>query len=56
MFFGMEQHLIDGLIKNIPLGRVGEMGEIAYAILYLASDEAAWTTGEVLDVNGGAYI
>ena len=56
MFFGMEQHLIDGLIKNIPLGRVGEMDEIAYAILYLASDEAGWTTGEVLDVNGGAYI
>lgn len=56
MFFGMEQHLIDALIKNIPLGRVGEMDEIAYAILYLASDEAAWTTGEVLDVNGGAYI
>ncbi|MEG1825286.1 MAG: SDR family NAD(P)-dependent oxidoreductase [Cloacibacillus sp.] len=56
MFFGMEQHLIDGLIKNIPLGRVGEMDEIAYAIMYLASDEAAWTTGEVLDVNGGAFI
>jgi len=56
MFFGMEQHLIDALIQNIPLGRVGEMDEIAYAILYLGSDEAAWTTGEVLDVNGGAYI
>ncbi|KEJ91673.1 SDR family NAD(P)-dependent oxidoreductase [Synergistes jonesii] len=56
MFFGMEQHLIDELISNIPLGRVGEMDEIAYAILYLASDEAGWTTGEVLDVNGGAYI
>jgi len=56
MFFGMEQHLIDSLQKGIPLGRVGEMDEVAWAIVYLASDEAAWTTGEVLDVNGGALI
>ncbi len=56
MFFGMEQHLIDALVVNIPLGRVGEMTEIAYGILYLGTDESAWTTGEVLDINGGAYI
>lgn len=56
MFLGMRQDLIDALEKTIPLGRVGEMDEIAYAVIYLASDEAAWTTGEVLDVNGGAYI
>lgn len=56
MFLGMAPELIRELEKNIPLGRVGEMDEIAYAILYLASDEASWTTGEVLDVNGGAFI
>lgn len=56
LFYGMTPELIGALEKNIPLGRVGEMDEIGYAILYLASDEASWTTGEVLDVNGGAYI
>lgn len=56
MFFGMESDKIEALEKTIPLGRVGEMDEIAYAIIYLASDEAAWTTGEVLDVNGGCFM
>ena len=56
MFFGMAPDLVEALEKNIPLGRVGEMDEIAYAIVFLASDESSWTTGEVLDVNGGAYI
>jgi len=56
LFLGMAPELIENLEKGIPLGRVGEMDEVAYALLYLASDEASWTTGEVLDVNGGAYI
>lgn len=56
LFFGMEPHLVEALEKNIPLGRVGEMEEIAYGVVYLASDESSWTTGEVLDINGGAYI
>jgi NAD(P)-dependent dehydrogenase (short-subunit alcohol dehydrogenase family) len=56
MFLGMDPNLITPLEKSIPLGRVGEMKEIGYGILYLSSDEAAWTTGEVLDINGGAFI
>lgn len=56
MFYGMKPELIEALEKNIPLGRVGEMDEIADAVLYLASDEASWTTGAVMDVNGGAYM
>ena len=56
MFFSMKKYLVDELQKNIPLGRVGEMDEIAWAIVYLASDEASWTTGAVLDINGGALI
>lgn len=56
MFLGMAPELVCELERNIPLGRLGTMDEIAHAIVYLASDEAAWTTGEVLDVNGGVYI
>ena len=56
MFYGMAPELVEALEKNIPLGRVGEMDEIAHAIVYLASDESSWTTGQVLDVNGGAYM
>jgi len=37
----------------IPLGRMGQPADIAAAVLYLASDEAAWVTGATLHVNGG---
>src|SRR5436853_146638 len=36
-----------------PLGRVGQPAEVAAAVVYLASDAAAYTTGATLDVNGG---
>jgi 3-oxoacyl-[acyl-carrier protein] reductase len=38
---------------NIPLGRLGTPEEIGYAVLFLASEEAAYVTGATLDVNGG---
>ncbi len=40
----------------IPLGRFGADNEIATAVVFLASDEAAYITGQVLDVNGGMYM
>ncbi len=39
-----------------PLGRVGQPEEVAEAILYLASDNAAWVTGETLSVDGGRQL
>jgi NAD(P)-dependent dehydrogenase (short-subunit alcohol dehydrogenase family) len=36
-----------------PLGRLGRPEDIAQAALYLASDEAVWTTGTILTVDGG---
>lgn len=42
--------------KQIPLGRTGRAEEIAAACVYLASDEAAYVTGQVLRVNGGMYV
>ena len=41
------------LAEQIPLGRLGQPGDIAAAVVYLASDEAAWMTGATLHVNGG---
>jgi 3-oxoacyl-[acyl-carrier protein] reductase len=41
------------LADAIPLGRLGQPSDIAAAVLYLASEEAAWVTGATLHVNGG---
>jgi 3-oxoacyl-[acyl-carrier protein] reductase len=41
------------LTGAIPLGRMGRPADVAAAVLYLASDEAAWVTGATLHVNGG---
>ncbi|MBF0326806.1 MAG: 3-oxoacyl-[acyl-carrier-protein] reductase [Alphaproteobacteria bacterium] len=41
------------LLSNIPLGRMGSAEDIAAAVLYLASDQAAYVTGQTLHVNGG---
>ena len=41
------------LTTSIPLGRLGTASDVASAVLYLASDEAAWVTGTTMHVNGG---
>ena len=44
------------VIKNIPMQRLGTVQEVADSILYLASDEASYITGQSLNVNGGALM
>jgi len=41
---------------QIPLGRAGTPDDVAAAVCFLASDEAAYITGHVLAVNGGMYM
>jgi 3-oxoacyl-[acyl-carrier protein] reductase len=48
---GVQQR--DKLRAAIPLGRLGQPDDVAAAVVYLASDEAAWVTGATLHVNGG---
>ncbi|MEM7752387.1 MAG: 3-oxoacyl-[acyl-carrier-protein] reductase [Pseudomonadota bacterium] len=42
-----------GILAQVPAGRMGETGEIAAAVLYLASAEAGYVTGATLHINGG---
>jgi 3-oxoacyl-[acyl-carrier protein] reductase len=46
----------EDLKTRIPLGRMGAPRDVAAAIVFLASDEAGYITGHVLDVNGGMYL
>jgi 3-oxoacyl-[acyl-carrier protein] reductase len=43
----------EGILATVPMGRLGRGDEIASAVVYLASDEAAYVTGHTLHVNGG---
>jgi 3-oxoacyl-[acyl-carrier protein] reductase len=46
----------NSLVSQIPLSRLGEPAEIAYAVVFLAGPEANYITGETLHVNGGMYM
>jgi 3-oxoacyl-[acyl-carrier protein] reductase len=52
----LTDELKDQLKTRIPLGRMGSSRDVATAIVFLASDEAGYITGHVLDVNGGMYL
>jgi 3-oxoacyl-[acyl-carrier protein] reductase len=56
MTHGLSEELKQKMIEATPLRRMGTSEEIASAVKFLVSDEAAFITGHVLDVNGGIYM
>ncbi|HET7378204.1 MAG TPA: 3-oxoacyl-[acyl-carrier-protein] reductase [Anaerolineae bacterium] len=52
----LPKEIVDGMLKLTPLGRLGNVEDVAYAVAFLASDEAAYITGHVLSVDGGMVM
>ena len=52
----IEPQVLERIIENIPLKRLGETQDIANAAVFLASSKADFVTGAVLDVNGGMFV
>jgi 3-oxoacyl-[acyl-carrier protein] reductase len=53
---GMPEKLLAGMVDRTPVGRIGQPADVAYAYLFLASDEATFINGTVLNVDGGVVI
>ena len=56
MVAAVPEKVLEGIIANIPVGRLGQAEEIADAVAYLASEKAGFVTGSTLTINGGQYI
>ena len=49
----LDAEALDAIVRQIPVGRMAEPREVASAVAFLSSDEAAFVNGVTLDVNGG---
>jgi len=56
MVQALDQKYIDEMLKLIPLGRVGKAEEVARVVAFLASDDASYITGHVINVDGGMVM
>ena len=56
MTAGLTPELKEKMMSLVPLGRAGTPDDVAHAVLFLASEEASYITGHVLNVNGGALM
>lgn len=56
MLKSVPKDIMDKILAQIPLGRLGKTSEIAGAVAYLVSEDGDYITGQVIDINGGLYI
>jgi acetoacetyl-CoA reductase len=56
MVAAVPEKVLEGIIAQIPVGRLGRAAEVGALVTYLASDEAAFMTGAVVTINGGQYM
>ncbi len=56
MVAAVPEKVLEGIIAQIPVGRLGKAEEIARCVTFLVSDDAAFMTGATITINGGQYI
>lgn len=52
----LSEDIVESMQKQIPLGRFGQVEDVANAIVFLASNEASYITGQVLNIDGGMVM
>jgi len=56
MVKSVPKEILDKILAQVPLGRLGKPSEVAGAVAYLVSEDGSYITGQVIDINGGLYI
>jgi acetoacetyl-CoA reductase len=56
MLSSLKQEILDEIIRNIPVRRLGKPGEIADAVAFFVAEDSGFVTGANLDINGGQYM
>ena len=56
MIVGIPEGIMQKILEQIPLGRLGEPEEVAKLVCFLVSDDANYITGQVVNINGGMYM
>ena len=56
MVRAVPEHILEKIVAKIPVGRLGEVSEIARAVVFLVSDDAGFITGSTLSINGGQHM
>jgi acetoacetyl-CoA reductase len=56
MVQGMPESALNAMIAQVPMGRLAHPSEIARAVVWVASDDAGFVTGQTLNINGGLYM